>query len=163
MSERSITIRPLGEIPQATRVLAEWFHDQWHDYDGRSVAAIEAQLAENFGLGAVPITFVAESGSDLIGTVSIDLSDLPEFDYLSPWLASLYVVPSSRRAGIGTALVQKALAFAHAHRISVLYLWTPRSTRLYKNCGWTVFDSTTYNSQAITLMRFNQWEKFTNR
>jgi branched-subunit amino acid ABC-type transport system permease component len=72
--------------------------------------------------------------------------------HLSPWLASLYVLPNARRAGIGTALVQHSQQFALARAISSLYLWTPGSTRVYENYGWTVLQHTTYNSHPITLM-----------
>src|SRR5262249_12413251 len=97
-------ILPLANFPDAVPRLARWFHNEWHDFDGRSIAAITAELTENFTRDSIPITFVAQSGSELIGTVSLDLTDLPAFDHLSPWLASLYVRSAARGAGIGTAL-----------------------------------------------------------
>jgi GNAT superfamily N-acetyltransferase len=43
--------------------------------------------------------------SNVIGTVSLDFSDLPSHDHLSPWLASLFVLPEARGQGTGTALI----------------------------------------------------------
>lgn len=151
-NRESMTIRPLADFPERVPILARWFHAEWHDFDGRALPAIESQLCENLNRDRIPITFLALSGSELVGTVSLDLVDLPSFDHLSPWLASLYVLPEARRRGIGTALVQHAQRFALANAISPLYLWTSESTRLYEKCGWTILQRSTYNSHPVTLM-----------
>ena len=147
-----ISIQPLADEPGCIPILARWFHAEWHDLDGRPVPDIEAQLSENIARDGIPISFLAHSGSELVGTVSLEPSDLPQFDHLSPWLASLYVVPKARRAGIGTALVQHVQKFALDHAIRPLYLWTPGATHLYENCGWSILQRSTYNSHPITLM-----------
>src|SRR5262245_45031224 len=132
-------IQPLADNPEAVPLLVRWFHAEWHCFDGRSQATIEAQLAENLHRDGIPITFLAlAAGGEVVGAGSVDLSDLPPFDRLSPWLATLYVLPPAHRAGIGTALVRHAQQFAAAHSISPRYLWTPGSTCLYEKCGWTV-------------------------
>ena len=136
-------------------LLAAWFYAEWHGFDGRSQANIKAQLTENLGRDCIPITFLAHAGSEIVGTVSLDLSDLPSFDYLSPWLASLYVLPAARKTGIGTALVRHAQQFATSRGIMRLFLWSPGSTCVYEKCGWTVSERMHYNSRPITLMRFN--------
>ena len=148
-----MTISPLVEMPHAIRHLAQWFYTEWYAFDNRSVAAIEAQLVQKLNLNRVPITFVAHTHGDPLGTVSLDISDLPPFDHLSPWLASLYVQPAARAAGIGSALVRHVHQFASSHGIRTLYLWTPGATRLYERCGWTVTERTMYHRQPITLMR----------
>ena len=146
-------IRPLADHPDAIPKLSEWFHAEWHCFDGRSRGEIEAQLRDSLNRNSLPITFIALSGAELIGTVSLDGSDLPTRDHLSPWLASLYVTPSRRRAGVGRALVQHVVAFARQRAISPIYLWTPSSTRLYEACGWQILCRETFAGQPITLMR----------
>jgi GNAT superfamily N-acetyltransferase len=146
-------IRLLADVPAAIPALAEWFHAEWHHYDGRSIAEIEAQLRDCLNRDALPITFLALSDLELIGTVSLDTSDLPQYDHLSPWLASLFVVPTHRRAGVGRALVKHLVAFALVRGISPIYLWTPGSTRLYAECGWQVLCCDVYSGRPITLMR----------
>ena len=89
-------IRLLADLPEAISTLAEWFHAEWHHYDGRSLAEIEAQLHDCLNRAWLPITFLALSDLEVIGTVTLDTSDLPAYDHLSPWLASLYVDPSRR-------------------------------------------------------------------
>ena len=153
---REIIIRPLADLPEAILLLADWFYAEWHDFDGRSLANIEAQLAENLGRDSIPITFLAQSGSEVIGTVSLDRSDLPSYDHISLWLGSLYVLPVARGAGVATALVRHVQQFATSRAKTPLYLWTPGPIGLYENCGWTVSQRTIYNSQPVTLMRFIQ-------
>src|SRR4029453_161226 len=96
-------ISPLANFPDAIPALARSFYDEWHSFDSRSTAMVEAQLTENLNRDCIPITFIAHRNSELLGSVSLDLSDFPAFDYLSPWLASLYVRPKARKAGIGSA------------------------------------------------------------
>src|SRR6266478_657201 len=82
------------------------------------------------------ITFVGHRNSELLGSVSLEPSDLPQFDHLSPWLASLYVHAPFRGQGVGRTLVRHLQCFALSHGIGPLYLWTPGSTQLYEHCGW---------------------------
>src|SRR5437867_9547360 len=147
-------ISPLADIPDAIQTLAKWFYDEWHAFDGRSIEFIAAQLSENLNRDSMPITFVAHRNSELLGSVSLDLSDLPPYDYLSPWLASLYVHAPFRGKGVGRALVRHLQHFAVSRGIGPIYLWTPGCTRLYERCGWVEFASATYGFQPIKLMRF---------
>jgi GNAT superfamily N-acetyltransferase len=146
-------IRLLTDVPAAIPVLAEWFHAEWHPYDGRSIAEIEVQLRDCLNRESLPITFLALDGTEVIGTVTLDTSDLPPYDHLSPWLASLYVVPSRRREGVGRALVEHLVAFALERGFSPIYLWTHGATRLYEECGWKVLCRDVYSGRTITLMR----------
>lgn len=147
-------ICPLADVAEAIPLLARWFNNEWQAFDGRSTSVIEDQLAQNVNRDSVPITFVALDDSTILGTISLDHSDLPSHDHLSPWLASLYVRPTARGAGIGSALVRHLQKFAVSRGCGPLYLWTPGATRLYERCGWTIIHRTTYNSQPITIMCF---------
>jgi GNAT superfamily N-acetyltransferase len=149
-----MTISALADFPEVIPELARWSFDEWHDYDGRPLEAVAAQLAGNLNRDCLPITFVAHSQGALAGTVSLDLSDLPGWDHLTPWLASLYVRAPFRGQDIGAALVQHAQDFASARGIRPLHLWTPGPTRLYERCGWRAFASATCAGRPITLMRF---------
>jgi predicted N-acetyltransferase YhbS len=116
---------------------------------------IEAQLSENLSKDSIPITFLAMQDSMVVGTVSLDRSDLPSHNHLSPWLASLFVVPETRGRGIATALVQHVQEFAAQRKVPSLYLWTPGLTRLYERFGWVEIERTQYESRPITLMRWD--------
>jgi predicted N-acetyltransferase YhbS len=147
-------IQPLADCPDAIRTLSEWFHAEWHCYDGRSHAEIEHQLRDYLNRDRLPITFVALSAAEIIGTISLDVTDLPRYDHLSPWLASLYVAPSRRRAGVGYSLIKHVVNFALKQEFSPIYLWTPGSTCLYEKCGWKALCSDVYSERPITIMRW---------
>jgi len=149
-----MVIEPLADCAEAVPLLANWFCEEW-PYEGRSRREVERQLRENFHRDRVPITWVGRADAKIVGTVSLDLSDLPVPAYaqLSPWLASLYVIPSARGRGTGRALVNHLLDFARGLSISRVYLWTPGATGLYEKCGGKVFDRATYAGRAITLMQ----------
>jgi len=149
-----MTIIPLADQPKVIPTLARWFHDEWSCFDGRPVETIAQQLQANLNRDSIPITFLAVSGAALMGTISVELSDLPPRDDLSPWLASLYVAPESRRAGVGSALVRHILEFARVRGFAELYLWTPGSPEFYARRGWTIFDGMQYARQPITLMHW---------
>src|SRR5689334_20027726 len=128
-----MTISPLAHVPHAIPILAQWFHEEWNRFDHRSVAEIEDQLEQNYrNVDRIPLTFVAHTRDEIVGSVSLDLSDLPPFDHLSPWLASLYVTPHARSAGVGGALVRHLQQFAASIGIKTMYLWTPGTTQLYE-------------------------------
>ncbi len=147
-------IEPLANYPEAIPTLARWFNDEW-PYENRSLDARETQLRENLNRDRSPITWVAREGGETIGTVSLDLADLPLPDYaqLTPWLASLYVIPPARGRGVGSALVNQLLEFARSHSLATLYLWTPGPTKLYERCGWKTFNTAVFAGHPIALMR----------
>ncbi len=148
-----MNILPLADHPDCIPTLARWFHDEWSGFDGRSVEVIAQQLQANLNHDRIPITFLAMRGAELLGTISIELSDLPPRDDLSPWLASLFVAPSARRQGVGTALCHHVLQFAMEHGIPELHLWTPGSPAFYLRQGWRVTENLLYAGQPISLMR----------
>jgi len=150
-----MTISPLADLPDAIETLAKWFHDEWHAFDGRSIANIATQLSENLNRDSLPISFVAHRNGQLLGSVSLDRFDFPAFDYLSPWLSSLYVHPSVRGKGVGGSLVRHIQRFAVSRGIGPIYLWTPGSTQLYERCGWLEFATTTYSGRLVKLMKFS--------
>jgi len=147
-------IEPLANYSEVIPRLAHWFCREW-PFEGRSHGEAEAQLRENLNHDCLPITWVGLDNGEVIGTVSLDVSDLPlpEYAHLSPWLASLYVVPSARGRGVGRALVNHVLEFARRGSLPAIYLWTPGKTALYKSCGWKILDRTTYAGHPIAVMR----------
>lgn len=145
-------ISPLADIPEAIPTMAKWFYDEWHSFDGRSIDQITAQLSENLNRHSIPITFVAHQNHEILGTVSLDISDLPEFDSYSPWLASLYVHESHRSKGVASALVSHLKQFALSDGYTPLYLWTPGSISLYERFGWVEISRSTYIGKSITIM-----------
>jgi GNAT superfamily N-acetyltransferase len=89
--------------------------------------------------------WLAVLGDTLVGTVWLQLIEkLPNpvghRDYHG-YVSSVYVVPSLRNAGIGSALLQACVADAEALGLDALFLWpTERSRALYARHGFAVRD-----------------------
>jgi len=147
-----VLISPLADFPEAIPIMAKWFYDEWHTFDGRTIDQITAQLSENLNRHSIPITFVAHQSLEILGTVSLDVSDLPEFESHSPWLASLYVHRSHRGKGVASTLVSHLKNFALSGGYTPLHLWTRGSTSLYERFGWAEISRATYRDKAITVM-----------
>ena len=105
-----VTIAPLWGHRELAPVLARWHHDEFgYLYDERiwnhDIATLELEAMSE--PGSRDITWIAFEGTtadedSLLGSVSlISSDDLPGFDQLSPWLASLYITPRARSRGLG--------------------------------------------------------------
>ncbi len=149
-------IVPLAEHPAAIPLLAAWFSAEWQLPEPRPPAYFAAQLGANLQRDALPITFIALRGEEVVGTISLDHTDLPSHDHrFSPWLASLYVVAAERRAGVASALIAHLLAFARALELPRLYLWTGATSAFYEKRGWRRIENTTCGGHEIQIMEWS--------
>ena len=152
-----IKIVTLAERPGAVPLVAQWFYDEWNSYDGRPLSMVETQLRQNLNQTIWPITFLALHNDKAVGTISLDHEDLPSHDSrYSPWLASLYILPTYRHQGIGKLLIGHLLKFARTQKLSHLYLWTSGPTELYEKCGWSILEQTEYDGRPITVRSGNR-------
>ena len=147
------TIIPLADRPDAIPQLARWFFAEWGALDQRPVEQIAQQLRGNLNRNAVPMTWLAVDGERVIGSISLDLEDLPGFNHLTPWLACFYVDRTHRGHGTGRALLAHLLAEAQRLRIASIYLWTSNLEDFYVRQGWRRVDETNLSGQRVVVMR----------
>ena len=98
-----MTILPLYAAPQFARQVTDWL---WQAFGGEALpreffASIvqHSQTAE-----ALPLTFIAVEGEQLLGTIGLWRCDLISRQDLFPWLAALYVAPAARGQGLAGQL-----------------------------------------------------------
>lgn len=143
----------LVDYPEWIAVLARWHVDEWQRlYQGWTVTAAEEELACHLDPSRIPTTVVAIEGAEPIGSVSLVEKDLPGWDHLSPWLASLFVRPDRRRQGIGKLLVSQAVAKAQEIGCEMLYLFTTGQQEFYAALGWQVVASATAADEPVCVM-----------
>lgn len=81
--------------------LAGWARVEWgHLNPGREAASAVAAFREHCGPAGVPSVFAALAGERPVGMASLVVDDMPDRPELTPWLASVYVLPEWRGRGL---------------------------------------------------------------
>ena len=103
----------------------------------------------------MPLALVAFAGDELVATVSLMVHDLPTRPEITPWLASLFVVPGWRRRGVACQLIARVMEEARRLNLSTLFLWTSsaEAEALYLKLGWATVERSEYCGKRIVIMR----------
>ena len=135
-------------------VVARWLFDEWSDLcPGSTPDTFADHLQENCHDNQVPLTLIALVNGGVVGTASLIEYDMDTRHDLSPWLASVYVIPEQRGQGIGTELVQAIVAKAREIGIPTLYLFTPDKEHFYQKIGWQTQEYTEYRDREVVIMQ----------
>lgn len=94
------------------------------------------QYFSETNLSSLPITLIAISDNECVGTISIFENDLKSQNELKPWLASLYVSPNCRGKRIAEELVNQVIATVKGLGYETLYLRTEHASEYYKKLAW---------------------------
>jgi polyamine oxidase len=154
-----VVVSRLLEHPELVPVLARWHHAEFgHLYDplvwNREIAALELEAMAQ--PSSTDVTWVALDSGDpatVLGSVSlIGSDDLPGFEHLTPWLASLYVAPAWRGAGIGSRLVDIVIDEARRLEHEYVHLFTAGQERYYLDRGWRSIAAVEQRGQPANVM-----------
>lgn len=131
-------IEYLADHPDLAPTLARWHYDEWRDLiPNWSYQTALEELLSHRHRAAIPTTLVAFRGGVLVGSASLLIEDVPAWRHLTPWVASVYVVPSERGTGVGSQLVQHVVAVAGQLGVKTVYLLTPGQAEFYRRLGWS--------------------------
>jgi N-acetylglutamate synthase-like GNAT family acetyltransferase len=135
----------LADCRELIPALARWHFDYWQDLvpDWSYEGAVADLSAHRERLG-IPETIVAFDGVELQGSVSLVADDLPGLPPYTPWLASLFVLPTARGRGVGRALVEQVVRDATALGVERLHLLTTDAEPYYRRQGFTILETLTY-------------------
>lgn len=134
--------------------LAGWTHAAWgHLNPGMTLDDAFERLRGECGAGGVPSVFVAMHDGVPVGTASLVADDMRDRPDLSPWLASVFVLPEWRGQGIASSLVRRVEAEARDSGIALFHLYTPDQQALYRRLGWQAVEERDYRGEAVTIMR----------
>lgn len=156
-----VTIAPLWGHRELAPLLARWHHDEFgYLYDARvwnhEIATLELEAMSE--PGSRDVTWIAYDGAtadtrSLLGSVSlIGSDDLPGFERLSPWLASLYVTPRARSTGLGGRLVERVVAEAAARGHGYVHLFTAGQDAYYAARGWRSIAEVDHRGHRAVVM-----------
>lgn len=148
-----ITIAFLADQPQHLPVVAAWVYDQWHRHrPGETLETTAEMFRAALQRDAIPLTLLALDGDVPVGTASLFADDMETRPELTPWLASVYVAPERRGAGIGPRLVRAAEDVARQLGVKQLYLFTPDRERFYARLGWRTVEHSAYDGHPVVIM-----------
>jgi predicted N-acetyltransferase YhbS len=144
----------LADHPHLAPLLAAWHHREWADLlPGWSLEEAEDELRSHTVRRRVPTTFVALEDDRPVGSASLLQEDLDGWEHLSPWVASVYVVPAWRGRGVGSRLVARAVEEARALGVPTVYLFTAGQEAFYARLGWEPLARTEHAGREVVVMR----------
>jgi GNAT superfamily N-acetyltransferase len=144
----------LRDRPDLCDELSRWHFAEWaHLYSAWTLSTCRAELESHCLSEGIPTTFAALNDSgEFIGSVSLLLDDLPGYEHLSPWVASLFVLPERRGADTGSALLSAAVDYARLLGVERVYLFTPSHRDYYAARGWSLLGPVDANGTTAHLM-----------
>jgi predicted N-acetyltransferase YhbS len=127
----------LRDQPHHLETVAGWIHKQWWSATDTPREAIERWLSTHLGAERFPITFVAVSEGEPVGSVSLHETEAEDRPAYSPYLGALFVKPDKRREGLGVLLVRAVESHASNLGYGVIYLNAADPlVPFYEALGW---------------------------
>ena len=146
----------LADHPEFIDPIVRWHHEEWGFLrPGDTVEARTARLIAECGRGEIPTTFVAFTGSTVIGSATLLAHDMDTRMDLTPWLGGVYVASDYRRRGIGSELVGRVVEVAARLGVPRLYLYTPSAEQMYSRLGWLPIERTHYHGADVVVMSYD--------
>ena len=145
--------RPLEQDPALIRTISEWHQREWGHLSGRTTEDRIAEFAEHGS--EVPLTLVGFAAGAPIGTASLLTEDMDIHKALTPWLASVFVLPEHRSRGHGTRLVKGVVSAARRLGVPAMFLFTEDRAGFYAAMGWETLETRPYHGETVTIMRLN--------
>jgi N-acetylglutamate synthase-like GNAT family acetyltransferase len=148
-----ISIFLLADVPQHLKTVAGWIFAEWgHLIPGLTDGKVEEKLRTHLNRSAIPLSVVAISAGQPVGTASLMWTDMSSRSELSPWLASVFVAAEFRKRGIGSELVKAIEAISQTLQVQKLYLFTPDQAHFYTRLGWSVLEEMEYRGEHVVVM-----------
>ncbi|GHA94336.1 GNAT family N-acetyltransferase [Modicisalibacter luteus] len=149
----SVVLVPLRPDSPHVVTVATWQHEAWgHLNPSLGFTGRCDEVRSECGSGGVPRVFVAMSNDRPVGTASLIECDMTSRPHLTPWLASVFVLPEWRGQGIASRLVKRVEEEARSTGLERFYLYTPDQQSLYGRLGWQEREHLTYRGEAVTIM-----------
>lgn len=146
------TIVALRDRPDLVPVVAQWAHEEFWSYAGRTLEQTRVLFMPVPRETWLPRTFVLLDGETPVGTASIVEHDLESRPQWTPWLAALVVDRAARGRGYSRTLVGFIEDFAREHGVDALWLFTWSAEGLYAKLGWRPVERLDQNGHEIVVM-----------
>ena len=132
----AIALVTLAHRPDLAPTVADWIWHEWSQRDGYSFEQTLEYVAASSAGKEIPQTFIPLVDGEPVGTSSLVAADMKERPNLTPWMASVFVVPTARRRGHVIPLIRTIESAAVAAGIPALWLHTDTAEGIYAKAGW---------------------------
>jgi GNAT superfamily N-acetyltransferase len=143
IGSKHMFIAVLAEYPHFVKTIAKIYMDEWswHYESECGITTLEEMTSDILDHHLHNIMVLLDDDAEFIGTFAILECDLVSHSDLSPWLASLYVIPSHRNRGIGKMLVDFACNELMNGKKIYLWCYQEREKLLYTRYGFKLHNS----------------------
>jgi GNAT superfamily N-acetyltransferase len=143
----------LADHPPLVPELARLHFEEWgHLRPEETLEARTSRLRGYCGRASIPTVVVALEADVLCGSAMLIEHEMVDEPTFGPWLDGVYVAPSFRGRGLGSALVERMVAEAKALGVAALYLYTSDAQSLYSRLGWTVIETRRHRGETVSVM-----------
>ncbi|MGR2739369.1 GNAT family N-acetyltransferase [Billgrantia sp. Q4P2] len=150
---RGITIVRLSPDSPHVATVASWTFAEWgHLNPGHTAETWREAFRRECGEGGVPSVFVAMQCDQPVGTAALMAEDMASRGELTPWLASVFVLPEWRGRGIAARLIRRVEEEAADSGFDQFYLYTPDQQGLYRRLGWQDHEELSYRGEEVSIM-----------
>jgi hypothetical protein len=145
----------LADRPDLARIVADWIWHEWSKHSGFTFEQTLEYVAASSAGKDIPRSFVLLVDGEPVGTSSLVAADLKERPNLTPWMASVFVIPERRRKGHVLSLINAVESAAVAAGVPSLWLHTDTAERIYLRAGWRTVEIVQREGGKLqaTLMR----------
>ncbi len=126
----------LADRPDLAPIVAGWIWHEWSRHSGFAFEQTLEYVDRSSRRQNIPQSFVILLDGEPVGTSSLVAADLKERPNLTPWMASVFVIPEQRRKGHVISLIEAVESAAVTAGVATLWLHTDTAERIYAKAGW---------------------------
>ncbi len=152
----SHTIDYLAHHPHHVETVGTWIWDQWDRDNGWSQQqCIDLLRAQGCHIDQLDVTLVAVNDNQAcVGTIQLMRDDfLPDFQHLSPWVGSFYVVPGERNGHLALELSDRIEAVAAQLGYVSFYAHTTSLQQFFVRRGGIKIGESLYSGKKVDVFQ----------
>jgi GNAT superfamily N-acetyltransferase len=119
----------------------------WYRSGGGSA---RRDVADRMRPEGLPIGFMALSEDSIVGAAALTAQG-PVRPELGPWVSGLWTLPSYRRRGVATALVQRCALEAGRQGAATVYAASATAGGLFEKLGWRLRETAPYGRDGLPV------------
>jgi N-acetylglutamate synthase-like GNAT family acetyltransferase len=122
-------------------IIADRVWNAWWKGAGQPLSAVEFHMTEMANDDPLPTALVAQDDEGYVGSAFVIRCDLEERAHCIPWIAAVWVDPTKRRKGAGSALVIEGAKIARLLGYPEAYVCClPHLESFYETIGFTLVE-----------------------